>query len=218
MKVINIVFIAASISIFVSCISINKMPKYLDDDGTSFLTPQLKERIHEYDTYFKYHPIPDTVKYHFETLNSENIKDLAKKSKYSWFIIHAPWCPHSGVIVLRNSRRFKMNLDSLYNLKLYSVSQSYDLDNVQKLLQKNNNVKANTYILDSREFGTNEELKMTNLCNKLFGPKQEWSSASPQSFVVDQNMNLVIYKRGDKTNLDTVLKYIKIYEQNIATK
>jgi hypothetical protein len=105
-----------------------------------------------------------------------------------------------------------MNLDSLYNIKLYSVSQSYDIENVQKLLVKNNKVRANTYILDSRELGTVEQMKMTNLCNKLFGPVMPWSDGTPQSFVVDSNMNLVIYKRGDKTNLDTVLKYIKIYE------
>ena len=200
------------ISCFIlSCISINKMPKYLDDDGTSYLTDKLKKRIHEFDTYFDKVPI-DTTNYHFETINSNQFKLLAKRTKYSWFIIHAPWCPHSAAIIYRNSKKFKINLDSLYNIKLYSVSQSYDLDNIQKLLTKNNNVKANTYILDSRELGTKEEMKMTNLCNKLFGPIREWSDGTPQSFVVDSNMNLVMYKRGDKTNLDTVLKYIKLYE------
>lgn len=205
-------FIIIIISCFIlSCISINKMPKYLDDDGTSYLTDKLKKRIHEFDTYFDKVPI-DTTNYHFETINSNQFKLLAKRTKYSWFIIHAPWCPHSAAIIYRNSKKFKINLDSLYNIKLYSVSQSYDLDNIQKLLTKNNNVKANTYILDSRELGTKEEMKMTNLCNKLFGPISEWSDGTPQSFVVDSNMNLVMYKRGDKTNLDTVLKYIKLYE------
>lgn len=189
------------------------MPNRLDDDGTSALNEEKKRRIHEFGTYFDFHP-RDTIKYHFETLNANNIKTLSSKSKYSWYIFHAPWCPHSGVIVLRNSRRFSMNLDSMYNLKMYSVSQSYDIDNVQDLLVSNNRVKANTYILDSRELGTKEEMKMTNLCNKLFGPIQEWSDGTPQSFVVDSNMKLVVYKRGDKTNLDTVLKYIKIYESN----
>lgn len=187
------------------------MPAYLNDDGTSHLTDKTKKRIHEFGTYFNKNSI-DTVNYNFETLNSSNIRTLSKNSKYSWYIVHAPWCPHSAAIVYRNSKRFKMNLDSLYNLRLYSVSQSYDIDNVQKLLEKNNKVRANTYILDSRELGTKEEMKMTNLCNTLFGPIMAWSEGTPQSFVVDSNMNLVVYKRGDKTNLDTVLKYIKIYE------
>lgn len=201
----------ALITLLFSCISINKMPAYLNDDGTSYLTDRTKKRIHEFGTYF-YKKYVDTVHYNFETLNSSNIRTLSKNSKYSWYIVHAPWCPHSAAIVYRNSKRFKMNLDSLYNLRLYSVSQSYDIDNVQKLLEKNNKVRANTYILDSREFGTKEEMKMTNLCNTLFGPIMTWSDGTPQSFVVDSNMNLVVYKRGDKTNLDTVLKYIKIYE------
>lgn len=196
----------------VSCITINKMPNRLNDDGTSNLNEEKSKRIHEFGTYFGKFPT-DTIRYHFETLNSENIRTLSQMSKYSWFIIHAPWCPHSGVIILRNSRRFSMNLDSLYNIKLYSVSQSYDIENVQKILYKNNRVKADTYILDSRELGTKEEMKMTNLCNNLFGPIKEWSNGSPQSFVVDKHMNLVMYKRGDKTNLDTVLNYIKIYEK-----
>lgn len=187
------------------------MPSYLKDDGTSYLTEKTKKRIHEFGTYFDKNAF-DTLEYNFETLNSANIRTLSKKSKYSWYIVHAPWCPHSGVIVMRNSRRFRMNLDSLYGINLYSVSQSYDIDNVQKLLEKNNKVRTNTYILDSREFGTKEEMKMTNLCNTLFGPVMTWSDATPQSFVVDSNMNLVVYKRGDKTNLDTVLKYIKIFE------
>lgn len=207
----NLFTTAILFCILSSCITINKMPNRLDDDGTASLDDSKRSRIHEFGTYFSRYP-KDTLKYNFETLNSENIKTLSKKNKYSWFIIHAPWCPHSGVIVRRNSRRFNMNLDSLYNLNLYSVSQSYDIDNVQDLLVSNNRVKANTYILDSRELGTNESLKMTNLCNKLFGPVMQWSEGSPQSFVVDSNMNLVVYKRGDKTNLDTVLKYIKIYE------
>ena len=199
------------ITFLISCVSINRMPSYLDDDGTSYLTEKMKKRIHEFGTYFNKYPV-DTNSYHFETLNSTNIKTLSKNSKYSWYIFHAPWCPHSAAIIYRNSRRFKMNLDSLYNIKLYSVSQSYDIDNVQKLLVKNNKVRANTYILDSREFGTVEQMKMTNLCNKLFGPVMQWSDGTPQSFVVDSNMNLVVFKRGDKTNLDTVLKYIRIYE------
>lgn len=196
-----------------SCISINKMPSYLDDDGTSHLTEKMKKRIHEFGTYFDNSPI-DTINYNFETINSSQFKILAKRSKYSWFIVHAPWCPHSAAIIYRNSKRFKMNLDSLYNVILYSISQSYDIDNVQKLLEKNNNVRANTYILDSRELGTKEEMKMTNLCNMLFGQTQQWSDGTPQTIVVDSNMNLVLFKRGNLTNLDTVLKYIKIYESN----
>ncbi len=196
---------------FSSCITINNLtPKYVDD-GTSILTENDKARIYNFDEFFSKNN-QDSILYKFEYLNTENFKNLSKRSKYSWYILYAPWCGHSGALLLRNSNRFKQDLKSKFNLKIYLVSQSSDINNMQKMLWTNNKIIEPSYILDPKEFGFVESKKIPNLANNIFGPVHDWSTGSPHCIVTDSNLNLVTYIRGDKTNLDTVLKYIKIYE------
>jgi hypothetical protein len=194
-----------------SCITFNNLtPKYIDD-GTSILTDSDKSRIYHFDQYFNTNK-QDSVSYKFEYINTDDFKKLSKRSKYSWFIFYAPWCAHSGVLLLRNSNQIKQDLKSIYDLNIYLASQNSDINSMQKMLWSNNKIVAPSYILDPKAFGYDESKKIPTLANNIFGSVEEWSKASPHCIVTDSNMNLVVYKRGDKTNLDTVLKYIKIYE------
>lgn len=198
------------VSLTSSCLRIQMMPKRLSDDGTSSLTELDKTFIHEFGTYNVKNKF-DGLNYHYEQLNTSNFKELSKASKYSWYIMFAPWCPHSSAILNMNSKTLNMDLSKKHNLKTYAVSMTYDLKNVQKMLLEAN-YPNNIYILDSRELGTKENQKAYKLATTLFNNQYEWSNGTPQSFVVDSNSNLVVFKRGDLTNLDTVLKYIRIYE------
>lgn len=194
-----------------SCLTINNLtPKYTDD-GTSILTDSEKKRIYLFDQYFSNNK-QDSVSYKFEYLKSEDYIKLSKRSKYSWYVFYAPWCGHSGALLLKNSNRLKQDLFSKYNLKIYLVSQSSDINNMQKMLWTNNKIVQPTYILDPKEFGYVESKKIPTLANNIYGPIKEWSTGSPHCILTDSNLNLIGYFRGDKTNLDTVLKYIKIYE------
>ncbi len=195
-----------------SCISINNItPKYTDD-GTSILTESDRNRIHKFDEYFSINE-QDTLSFNFEYLKAEDYIELTKRSKYSWFIFYAPWCGHSGILLQRNSYQLKQDLYSKCNLKIYLVSQSSDINNMQNMLRSNNIIKP-SYILDPKEFGFIESNKIPNFANKIYGPVKQWSTGSPHCIVTDNNLNLIAYLRSDKTNLDTVLKYIKIYENN----
>lgn len=199
------------LTILSSCITINNLtPKYTDD-GSSILTESEKTRIHNFDEYFSKQK-QDSVNYNFEYLTTDDYKILSKRSKYSWFIFYAPWCGHSSAILLRNSNRLRQDLYSKYNLKIYLVSQSSDINSMQKMLWTNNKIVEPSYILDPKEFGYVEAKKIPTLANNIYGPVKEWSTGSPHCILTDSNLNLVGYFRGDKTNLDTVLKYIKIYE------
>jgi hypothetical protein len=198
------------IMIISSCIRIQKMPKRLIDDGSSSMTEIDKSFLHDFNTYNNYNKF-DGVNYHFEQFSSSNFKTLSKKSKYSWYIMFAPWCPHSSAILNFNSRTLNSDLSDKYSLKTYAISMTYDIKNVQKMLMEAK-YPNNGYILDSRELGTKENQKTSKLATILFNNQYEWSNGTPQSFVVDSNMNLILFKRGDMTNLDTVLKYIRIYE------
>ncbi|MFN5705986.1 MAG: hypothetical protein ACK45U_09055 [bacterium] len=195
-----------------SCFKIQMMPKRLPDDGTSSLTEPDKFFIHEFGSYNHKNKF-DGKSYHYEQLNTSNFKQLSKASKYTWYIMFAPWCPHSSAILNMNSKTLSTDLSNKHSLKTYAVSMTYDLKNNQKMLLEAK-YPDNIYILDSREFGTKENQKAYKLATTLFYNLYEWSNGTPQSFVVDSNLNLVLFKRGDLTNLDTVLKYIKLYESN----
>ena len=195
-----------------SCISINNLtPKYTDD-GTSILTESDKNRIYKFDEYFPINK-QDSLSFKFEYLKAENYIELTKRSKYSWFIFYAPWCGHSGILLQRNSNQLKQDLYSKFNLKIYLVSQSSDINSMQNMLWSNNIIYP-SYILDPKEFGFIESNKIPNFANKIYGSARQWSTGSPHCIVTDNNLNLIAYSRSDKTNLDTILKYIKIYESN----
>lgn len=204
-------FYLAFLTLLSSCITINNLtPKYLDD-GTSILTDADRSRIFEFDKYFSSNK-QDSISYKFEYLNTKNFIELSKRSKYSWFIIFAPWCGHSGALLQRNSKLFNQDLNTPYELNMYLISQSSDINNMQKMLWTNNKIVEPSYILDPREFGYVESKKVPTLATNIYGSIHDWSTGSPHCIVTDSNMKLIRYINGDKTNLDTVLKYIKIFE------
>ena len=193
-------------TLLTGCITINKVVSRKIDDGSSSVNKEESIYLSEFNMQsISTESTPNQFLY----INKNQLVSIARKNKYTIAVIWASWCPVCQTYL----SKMKVWTDSLKllhdNVDLILIEQNISIRYSQELLKKNN-YPFLSYIIDPKEYGTDETTKQDNFLN-AFNPKRKISEGGvPNTVIIDSNGNMIREIRGRKITLSMLLSEMKL--------
>lgn len=170
-----------SLFLFLSaCISIEKIPSAKKDDGYSSLSLEDKRRIKDFSS--------DNVG-EIQWINAKQLVELVKKNEQpTWVIIWASWCPHSINLL-------ETTLSLYHSFHPILIAQNINLDYQTKLLSKIN-YQNSLNILNTLQYGSDEEIKSVKFLNELNVDYKKISKSIPINLLISNSGKILNIKYG----------------------
>ncbi|CAN5378087.1 hypothetical protein BH10BAC1_BH10BAC1_05710 [soil metagenome] len=183
------------ILLITSCLTIERVPSKKNDDGYSSLSDANKKLIHDFSLGEQ-----KSGERAIQWINAAELQNIAKNNnKTTWLIIWASWCPHS--INLIDQKRILFSEKHKETMTTILIAQNINLDYQLALLDKIK-YQGNLYILNSKQYGTDENMKSVTFLNELKVDFKEIIKSTPINILLSVEGNVLKIKYGENITDD----------------
>lgn len=190
----KIILIYSVILLISSCLTIERVPSKKNDDGYSSLSDDQKKLIQDFS--LEEQKLP---KRSIRWINSAELQKIARNNNNTWVIIWASWCPHS--ISLIDKKRIDYSEKYKENITTILIAQNINLDYQLALLDKIN-YKGSLYILNSKQYGTDENMKSVTFLYELKIDYKEIIKSTPINVLLNSKGEVLKIKYGENITDD----------------